>query len=215
MFLESSPGFQTSKTAHRRFYQFLAISLLTIATSLATGCAGISSAAPISSTKNPSVQMNLSPASADVASGGQIQFSATLTSTRDTGVMWHANGGTITKTGLFTAPTVSSATKVTVVATSVADNQLIATSEVTVSPLTKLSIQTSGLPAGTAGASYLANLKVVGGVPTTGKFPGAHCHRDSRWTKAAERFQAQLPTAETLASRLPSPMPTHRGSAAT
>jgi Putative Ig domain len=164
MFLESSPGFQTSKTAHRRFYQFLAISLLTIATSLATGCAGISSAAPISSTKNPSVQMNLSPASADVASGGQIQFSATLTSTRDTGVMWHASGGTITRTGLFTAPTVSSATKVTVVAMSVADNQLIASSEVTVSPLTKLSIQTAGLPAGTTGASYTANLKVVGGV---------------------------------------------------
>ena len=74
MFLESSPGFQTSNTAHQRFYQFLATSLLAIATSLATGCAGISSAAPTSSTKNPAVQMKLSPASADVASGGQISF---------------------------------------------------------------------------------------------------------------------------------------------
>ena len=164
MFLESSPGFQTSKTARRRFTQLLAISLLAIATSLATGCAGISSAAPISSTKNPAVQMNLLPASADVASGTQIQFSATLTSTRDTAVVWHATGGTITATGLFTAPTVSSATRITVTATSVTDNKLLATSEVTVSPLAKLSIQTVGLPAGLAGTAYAASLKVAGGV---------------------------------------------------
>src|SRR5215831_3667082 len=166
MFLESSPGFQTSKTAHRRFNQLLAISLLTIATSLATGCGGITSAvaAPSTSAKDPAVQMNLSPTSADVASGGRIQFSATLTSTRDTAVLWHASGGMITGAGLFTAPNVSSATKITVTATSVADNKLIATSEVTVSPLAKLSIQRDGLPAGMAGASYRANLKVVGGV---------------------------------------------------
>jgi hypothetical protein len=164
MFLESSPGFQTSKTAGTRLNQLLAISILAIASSLATGCAGISSAAPISSSKSPAVQMNLSPANADVASGGQIQFSATLTATRDTAVAWHASGGTITGTGLFTAPKVSSATKITVVASSVADSKLIASSDVTVSPLAKLSMQTDGLPAGTTGASYTANLKVVGGM---------------------------------------------------
>ena len=164
MFLESSPGFRTSRISRRQLNQLLAISLLTIATGLTTGCATVSSAAPSSSAKNPVVQMNLSPSSAEVVSGQQIQFSANLTSTRETAVMWHASGGTITATGLFTAPTVSSATKIVITAMSVADNMLLAASEVTVSPLSKLSIQTVGLPAGTAGTSYSADLKVVGGV---------------------------------------------------
>ena len=164
MFMKSSPGFRLSKLASRRLNQVLAISLLTIATSLATGCAGISSASPSSSAKSPTVQMNLSPTSADVASGGQIQFSATLTSTSNTTVVWHSSAGTITGTGLFTAPGVSSATRVTVTALSAADSTLTATSEVTVSPLAKLAMQVQPLPRGTAGTPYSTNLTVTGGV---------------------------------------------------
>jgi hypothetical protein len=164
MFMESSPGFRVSKITFRRLNQALAISLLTIAASLSSGCAGISSAAQISPTKSPGVQINLSPTSANVASGGQIQFSATLTSTSKTAVTWRATGGTITATGLFTAPHVSSPTNVTVTATSAADSALIVASDVTVSPLGKLSIQTDGLPTGTAGTPYLAKLTVLGGV---------------------------------------------------
>ncbi len=177
MFKESSPGFPLSKNAHGRLNQALGISLLAIATVVGTSCAGISSATPASSTKSPTVQMNLSPASANLASGEQIQFSATLTSTSKTAVLWHASGGTITATGLFTAPHVSAATKITVTATSAFDNTLLASSSVTVTPVAKLSLRADGLPNGTAGAPYRASLTALGGVGpynwelTTGALP--------------------------------------------
>ena len=163
MFLESSPGFQLSKNSTRRRNQLLGVIILTIATSLSIGCAGIPSG-PQSASKSPAVQINVSPASADVVAGGRIQFAATLTSTSNTAVMWRATAGTITGTGLFTAPSVSSSTKATVTAASTTDSTLIATSDVTVSPLVKLAMQLHPLPAGTAGTPYSTNLTATGGV---------------------------------------------------
>jgi hypothetical protein len=162
MFLESSPGFQLS-TSTRRRNQFLAIFLLTIATVFSIGCAGIASGAPSPST-SPAVQINVMPGSASVVAGGKVQFAATLTSTSNTAVMWHTSAGTITGTGLFTAPSVSSSTRVTVTAVSAADSTLTATSDVTVSPLVKLAMQVQPLPRGTAGTPYSTNLTVTGGV---------------------------------------------------
>jgi hypothetical protein len=163
MFLESSPGFQLSKTSTRRRNQLLAVIILTIATGLSIGCAGIPSG-PQSASKTPAVQINVSPASADVISGGRVQFAATLTSTNNTAVLWRASAGTISGGGLFTAPSVSSSTKTTVTATSAADSTLIATSDVTVSPLVKLAMELNPLPAGNVETPYSANLSVTGGV---------------------------------------------------
>jgi len=164
MFLESSPGFQTSKTSTQLFKQVLAVIILASLTGICIGCAGIGSGAQSSSTKSPTVQLNLSPPSANVASGARLQFDATLTSTSNTRVVWHSSGGTITGTGLFTAPTVTSSTKITVTAASAADSALIATSDVTVTPVARLSMQTTSLPGGTSGTPYRASLSVTGGV---------------------------------------------------
>jgi Putative Ig domain len=163
MFLESSPGFQLSKTSNRRLNQLLAVLFLTIATSLSVGCAGIASSTP-SSSKSPAVQINLTPASPTVVAGGQLQFVATLTSTSNTAVVWHTSAGTITGSGLFSAPTASSAMKITVTATSAADSALAATSDVTVTPLVKLTMQLHPLPGGIAATPYSTNLTVTGGI---------------------------------------------------
>ena len=162
MFLESTPGFQLS-TSTRRRNQFLAVFILTIATVFSIGCAGIASGAPSPSTSQ-AVHINVLPGSASVVAGGKVQFAATLTSTSNTAVVWHASAGTITGTGLFTAPDVSSSTRVTVTAVSAADSASAATSDVTVAPLVKLAMQLNPLPGGKPETPYSANLTVTGGV---------------------------------------------------
>jgi putative Ig domain-containing protein len=162
MFLESTPGFQLS-TSTRRRNQFLAVLILTISTVPSIGCAGIASGAPSPSTSQ-AVHINVMPGSASVVAGSKVQFSATLTSTSNTAVVWHASAGTITGTGLFTAPSVSSSTRVTVTVASAVDSSVIATSDVTVSPLLKLAMQVQPLPRGSAGSPYSTNLTVTGGV---------------------------------------------------
>lgn len=109
------------------------------------------------------ITINVSPATAAISSGGKQQFSATLTSTSNTAVTWHASAGTISSSGLFVAPSVTSSTTVTVTATSSADKSVVATSQVTVAPLTKLSFATHTLPSGTAGSAYSATLTASGG----------------------------------------------------
>ena len=163
MFLESSPGFQMITISSHRVHQLLEVLFLTIAIGLSIGCASIASGTP-KATASPVAQINLAPASANVVAGGQIQFSATLTFTSNTAVVWHASDGTITESGLFTAPQVTSSAKVTVTAKSATDSALIASSDVTVSPVAKLVMQANSLPAGTAGSPYSANLSATGGV---------------------------------------------------
>ena len=87
-----------------------------------------------------------------------------MTSTSNTAVAWRASAGTISPNGLFTAPQVSSATKVTVTATSAADNSVSASADVSVAPPVKLSMQAAKLPEGTVGSPYTSNLSASGGV---------------------------------------------------
>jgi hypothetical protein len=68
-----------------------------------------------------SVAVSISPTSVTVASGGTQPFSATVSNASNTSVTWSATGGTISSSGLYTAPTVTSNTTATVTATSVAD----------------------------------------------------------------------------------------------
>ncbi len=84
----------------------------------------------------PAVAVAISPATASLLSGGQQQFTATVSNTSNTAVTWSASAGVITAAGLFTAPTVSSATNVTVTATSQADSAKKAVAAVTVNPTT-------------------------------------------------------------------------------
>ncbi len=79
----------------------------------------------------PSVTVSMSPASASVQAGDTQQFAASVTGTTNTGVTWSASGGTISSTGLYTAP--AAAGTYTVTATSAADPAKSASAVVTVS----------------------------------------------------------------------------------
>src|SRR5205085_12614673 len=52
----------------------------------------------------PPVAVSVSPTSASLQTGGTQQFTATVTGSTNTSVSWSANGGTISTSGLFTAP---------------------------------------------------------------------------------------------------------------
>src|SRR5436853_137160 len=90
-----------------------------------TGC-GV-----VSKTQPPiPVNVTISPTSATVATTGTPQFTATVQNTSNTAVTWQVNGvtggnatvGTISSSGLYTAPaTAQSTTTVTVTAVSQAD----------------------------------------------------------------------------------------------
>jgi len=170
MFLESSPDYQRSKATANLVWQVGNTILLLTLACFSLGCEGFStSAANLSNTSTGSnVAINLSPTTTTISSGGKQQFSATITSTSNTAVTWQATAGTISTSGLFTAPTVTSSTNVTVTATSVADKTTIATSQVTVVPLAKLSISVRTMPTGTSGIPYSSTLSATGGtVPYT------------------------------------------------
>jgi hypothetical protein len=83
-------------------------------------------------TPSAAIGVSVSPTTATVASGGTEQFSAQITNTSNTAVTWSATAGTVSTTGLFTAPTVTATETVTVKATSVADNTKSASATVTV-----------------------------------------------------------------------------------
>lgn len=79
-----------------------------------------------------SVSVTITPTTATVSSGGTKQFTDNVTGSRNTAVNWTASGGAITSGGLFTAPSVTSATTIDVTATSVADPTKSAAATVTV-----------------------------------------------------------------------------------
>jgi hypothetical protein len=83
-------------------------------------------------TPTAAISVSVSPTTATVASGGTEQFSALITNTSNTSVTWSATSGSVSTTGLFTAPAVTATTTVTVTATSVADKTKSASATVTV-----------------------------------------------------------------------------------
>jgi hypothetical protein len=84
---------------------------------------------------NPaSVAVTLTPATATLPSGGSTQFSAQVSNTSNPAVTWAATQGTISSTGLYSAPQVTASTTVTIAVTSVADPTESATASVTVIP---------------------------------------------------------------------------------
>jgi len=155
MLLESSPDYQHGKASIRFVWQLGTAILLSALTCLCVSCAGISPAGvqPSTGSNNSNAKISLSPSTVTISSGAQQQFSATLTSNETSNVrsgmggsstiFWRASAGMISQSGLFTAPTVTSSTKVTVVATSAAGPADVAVSEVTVVPQNKIAINVS------------------------------------------------------------------------
>ena len=89
------------------------------------------------------VAVAVTPATASVTTGATQQFAASVTGTSNTAVTWTVSGtgcsgtacGTISSTGLYTAPaTAPSPATVTITATSVSDTTKSASASVTISP---------------------------------------------------------------------------------
>ncbi|HEY6763627.1 MAG TPA: hypothetical protein VI386_02555, partial [Candidatus Sulfotelmatobacter sp.] len=79
-----------------------------------------------------SVTISVTPKTASVNSGATAQFDATVLNTSNTAVNWTASQGTVSSTGVYTAPSVSSNTSAVVTATSVADSTKSATAAVAI-----------------------------------------------------------------------------------
>jgi hypothetical protein len=90
-----------------------------------------SASAVVTVSQASQISISISPVTASVQSGRQQQFTAYLSNTSNTAVTWSASGGTITTSGLFTAP--STAGTYTVTAVSVADGTKTASATVSVS----------------------------------------------------------------------------------
>jgi hypothetical protein len=97
----------------------------------------------------PSVSVTILPASVTVAAGGTQQFTATVQNTSNTAVTWQVNGvsggnatvGTISSSGLYTAPAVvPSPATVTVTAVSQVDATKSASAQVTITAATTVSV---------------------------------------------------------------------------
>jgi uncharacterized protein YjdB len=82
----------------------------------------------------PIISVNVTPKNPTIEVGNTQQFKATVTGTTNTAVTWTATNGSITATGLCTAPGESGT--YTVTATSVADSTKSDTTTVTVNPTT-------------------------------------------------------------------------------
>jgi hypothetical protein len=123
---------------------------LAIASTLA-GCGGTSSSStPPAPVSNVSVSLNQT--SVNVAVNATAQFTATVQNTTNTAVTWSVDGvaggnattGTISASGVYTAPAVAGSHKVT--ATSVADTTKSASASVAVGALAAISPATAVLP---------------------------------------------------------------------
>jgi len=96
-----------------------------------------------------SVAVSLTPKSAQVASGGQLQFSASVSGSTNPAVVWSVSGpgcsgtgcGTITAGGLYTAPaSLPTPPSVTIKATAIADPSASASAGVTLVAATLVSV---------------------------------------------------------------------------
>jgi hypothetical protein len=105
-----------------------------------------------------SVAVTVTPAIVTLPSGGSTQFSAQVSNTSNPAVTWAATQGTISSTGLYSAPQVTTSTTVTIAVTSVADPTESATVSVTV------------IPASNGGNSF-PNLQKSGGWGQAGQGP--------------------------------------------
>ena len=85
-------------------------------------------------TNTAKVAVSITPATVTLASAASTQFSAQVSNASSPDVTWSATQGTISSTGLYSAPQVSVSTAVTITATSAADTTTSATASVTVTP---------------------------------------------------------------------------------
>jgi hypothetical protein len=108
------------------------------ATSVADGTASDSATVQLVPPQAPApIKVSISVPSSSVTAGGKLQFTASVTGTTNTGVNWSLSPstGTISTTGLYTAPaSVASPVTINVTARSVANSTASATVQISVLP---------------------------------------------------------------------------------
>jgi Abnormal spindle-like microcephaly-assoc'd, ASPM-SPD-2-Hydin len=105
------------------------------------------------------IAVTVSPTSATVPSGGTQQFTAQVVNSANQAVTWSVTAGTVSSSGLFTAPVVSKTMTATLTATSVADNTKSASATITVTfTASTLSANPASLAFGTVQVGSKANL---------------------------------------------------------
>jgi len=112
-----------------------------------------------------SIRISVSPASVSVAAGQTQQFTAAVSGTPNTAVTWSATTGSISKSGLYTAPAVSAQTSALVTATSAADSTKSASANVVVNAASGHSLSiTNGNPSdGQLNTAYAFTFTASGG----------------------------------------------------
>jgi hypothetical protein len=121
------------------------LGLLIVLVGAMAACAG---GTPKNVILQPAITATISPTSATLPAGGTTAFSAAVQNAADTNVTWYVNQvnggssatGTITSTGLYTAPSVQSQTAFTVTAVADADTSIAASASVAVTPLVAVTI---------------------------------------------------------------------------
>ncbi len=115
--------------------------------------------------KSGTISLTVSPETAVMLTGQTKQFNASVYNTTNHSVTWSCTAGTITSSGLYTAPSVNGGTwSYRVTATSVADSSKSAGTLVLVSPnIPPLTITNASLPAFMAGSAYSQMVNVTGG----------------------------------------------------
>ncbi len=111
------------------------------------------------------VSVAVTPAETTVSSGGSTQFSVQVRNTSNTSVTWSATLGTISSTGLYTAPQVSTDGSTSLTVTSVADSTKSASAYVTITAtsVTPIDISTTPPPEEIAGKAYSFSFTASGG----------------------------------------------------
>ena len=133
------------------------VSSNTSVTVMATSAGDPSKSAQASVSVDPATQVpvsvSITPTSASIASGATQQFSATVNNASNPAVTWSASNGTISPSGMFTAPSVTATTSVTVTATSIADPSKRAQASVSVNPATAVSVSITPASANLVGGA--------------------------------------------------------------
>jgi hypothetical protein len=136
----------------RNSIQFAVCAVLLLA---CFGCGGGSQTVPGGPNGNPAVSISIAPTTASVSVGATQAFVATVQNTTNSAVTWQVNGvtggnsttGTISTSGLFTAPTsVPSPAGVTVTAISQADSTQSASASVTITSSSSVPVSISISP---------------------------------------------------------------------
>lgn len=168
----------------------------------------------------PAIEVSVSPVSATLFSGGQQQFAAVVEYAANTAVTWSATAGSISATGLFTAPIVTSAATVTVRVTSQQDPTKSASATVTVNPVapTNYSLFSARTPAtADGGADNSVNLGMrftsdVGGQITALRFfksaANTGTHTGALWSASGTQLATVTFTNETASGWQTQPLAT-------